>query len=268
MGRALVDEILAMGGVQALLVIVLLNFLCVTGCDEFGYKIQNLGSLPQWPSRRMPLWTWQDCIQSLTEILLEENQQWCGQLGKTYLCVNFVYKVRWCARQVQTEFSVGVVLNRNCVIPMYTGQTMWNLPKEQEEIWQTFSHAASDTSVWYMEESWHWSNWAATKLVIATALHIAAGNNIEEVSFDQTRMRSHLVQCFEMKVLSPFPQTKKQVKRSMLANILIPVYCHCGRPDSLDEMIQCDACDEWFHFQCAHIKRAPDSDWFCSTCTK
>ena len=27
--------------------------------------------------------------------------------------------------------------------------------------------------------------------VIATALHIAAGNNIEEVSFDQTRMRSH-----------------------------------------------------------------------------
>ena len=28
-------------------------------------------------------------------------------------------------------------------------------------------------------------------------------------------------------------------------------------PDSLDEMIQCDACDEWFHFQCAH-KRAPN----------
>ena len=63
--------------------------------------------------------------------------------------------------------------------------------------------------------------------VIATALHIAAGNNIEEVSFDQTKMRSHLVQCFEMKALSPFPQTKKKVKRSTLTNILIPVYCHC-----------------------------------------
>ena len=34
-GRALVDEILAKGGIQALLIIVLLNFLCVTGCDEF-----------------------------------------------------------------------------------------------------------------------------------------------------------------------------------------------------------------------------------------
>ena len=103
--------------------------------------------------------------------------------------------------------------------------------------------------------------------VIATALHIAAGNDIEEVSIDQTKMRSHLVKCFQMKVLSPFPQTKKKVERSMLANILIPVYCHCGRPDSLDEMIQCDGVDTWFHFQCAHIKRA-DSDWFCSTCAK
>ena len=44
----------------------------------------------------------------------------------------------------------------------------------------------------------------------------------------------------------------------MLANILIPVYCHCGRPDSPYEMIQCDACDVYFHFQCAHIKRALD----------
>ena len=101
--------------------------------------------------------------------------------------------------------------------------------------------------------------------VIATALHISAGN---EVSFDQTKMQSHLVQCFEMKTLSPFPQTKKKVKRSMLANILIAVYCHCGRPDSLDEMIQYDGCDAWFDLRCAHIKRAPDSDRFCSNCTK
>ena len=47
--------------------------------------------------------------------------------------------------------------------------------------------------------------------VIATALHIGAGNNIEEVSFDQTKMRSHFVQCFEKKTPSPFPQTKKEI---------------------------------------------------------
>ena len=113
------------------------------------------------------------------------------------------------------------------------------------------------------------SNSVRNVFIIPTALHIASGNNIEEVSFDlQTKMRSHLMQCFEKKTLSPFPQTRKKVKRSLLANILIPVYCQYGRPHSLNEMIQCDGCDAWFHFQCAHIKRAPDSNWFCSNCTK
>ena len=70
------------------------------------------------------------------------------------------------------------------------------------------------------------------------------------------------MQCFEKKVLSPFPSLRKQkVARNKLSNIVIPVYCHCGRPDSLDEMIQCDA---WFHFECVRIQIAPDDDWFCS----
>ena len=96
---------------------------------------------------------------------------------------------------------------------------------------------------------------------IATAFHIAAGNNIEDVVFDQTKMWSYLVQCFEKKVLSPFPSLRKrQVVRNKLSNIVIPVYCHCSRPDSLDEMIQCDACDAWFHFECVRIQIAPDDD--------
>ena len=99
---------------------------------------------------------------------------------------------------------------------------------------------------------------------IATAFHIAAGIKIEDVVFDQTMMRSHLLQCFKKKVLSPFPSLRKQqVARNKLLNIVIPVYCHCGRPDSLDEMIQCDACDAWFHFECVRIQIAPD-DWSCS----
>jgi len=36
------------------------------------------------------------------------------------------------------------------------------------------------------------------------------------------------------------------------------------KPESADT--DADACDAWFHFQCVHIKRAPDSDWFFSTC--
>ena len=54
-------------------------------------------------------------------------------------------------------------------------------------------------------------------------------------------------------------QTKYAYKHSH--SCILPLY---SRPDSLGEMIQCDACDAWFHFQCAHVKKAPDSDWFCS----
>ena len=73
------------------------------------------------------------------------------------------------------------------------------------------------------------------------------------------------MQCFEKKVLSPFPSLRKQkVARNKLSNIVIPVYCHFGRPDSLDEMmIQCDA---WFHFECVCIQIAHDDVWFCSNC--
>ena len=40
--------------------------------------------------------------------------------------------------------------------------------------------------------------------VIANAFHLASGNDLEHVAFDQTKMRSHLMECFEKKVLSPF----------------------------------------------------------------
>lgn len=103
---------------------------------------------------------------------------------------------------------------------------------------------------------------------IAFAYHIAAGQgNVSTLAFDQAKMRMHLVECLTKKALSPFPQTRQAaVKKSKLANIVIPVYCSCRRPDSLDEMIQCDKCDAWLHFQCAGVQQAPDDCWYCSSC--
>ena len=135
--------------------------------------------------------------------------------------------------------------------------------------------AATTPTVWINNVTW--KQWppgifiasaaaAGWMWLFACAVHIAAGHNIEEAIFDQANMRSHLIECLQQKLLSPSPQTKKKVKQSIHSNIVIPVYCHCGKPDSLDEMIQCDACDVWFHFMCAHIDTAPDSDWFCCNC--
>lgn len=83
---------------------------------------------------------------------------------------------------------------------------------------------------------------------------------------DERKMRAHLSQCFEHKQLSAFPTTKA-APRPKLRHITIPVYCPCLRPDSFDQMIQCDRCDVWHHYKCVNIKEAPRGDWFCPACS-
>ncbi len=104
---------------------------------------------------------------------------------------------------------------------------------------------------------------------IAAAYHAAKGNNIETITLNENKMRSHLIRCFEKQKLTAFPKGKQtgEVRRPKWQYIAIPVYCPCQRPDSLDQMIQCDKCKTWNHFQCAKIKEAPLGDWFCTMCT-
>ena len=53
----------------------------------------------------------------------------------------------------------------------------------------------------------------------AFAFHAAKGDNLTELHFDQSRMRSHLIQCFEKQKLEGFPLLTckpHQVKRAKL----------------------------------------------------
>ncbi len=80
-------------------------------------------------------------------------------------------------------------------------------------------------------------------------------------------MRAHLVKCFDREKLSAFPREKGvDVRRADFQFISVVVYCPCKRPDSFDEMIQCDRCDAWYHFKCANIKEDPLCDWFRLLC--
>ena len=103
---------------------------------------------------------------------------------------------------------------------------------------------------------------------IALAYHMAAGDNIEQLSLDQSKLRVHLVRCFERKRLSRFPKTKDGVQRSDIRNICIVSYCKCRRPDSWNDMLQCDGCESWFHLKCARLRRAPIGYWYCIDCRK
>ena len=49
--------------------------------------------------------------------------------------------------------------------------------------------------------------------------------------------------------------------------IFVHLYCTCLQPEWINtKMIQCDLCQEWFHFKCIGICIAPDS-WLC-TCVQ
>ncbi|CAB4041217.1 Chromatin modification-related YNG2 [Paramuricea clavata] len=48
--------------------------------------------------------------------------------------------------------------------------------------------------------------------------------------------------------------------------------CHCGRPNSVEEMIGCDGDDceiKWYHFSCAGLtaETVPDGQWLCPMCS-
>ncbi|KAL5475518.1 hypothetical protein EMCRGX_G025345 [Ephydatia muelleri] len=67
--------------------------------------------------------------------------------------------------------------------------------------------------------------------VIAFALHAALGHCIEEIDFDQTTMRNHLVKCFTARKFTP--STTKKVKRACSTRIInIDVFCTCQMPAS------------------------------------
>ena len=46
-------------------------------------------------------------------------------------------------------------------------------------------------------------------------------------------------------------------------------YCICDTEYSSDgeEMVGCDACDNWFHLSCYKLKTVPkNSTWYCREC--
>ena len=102
---------------------------------------------------------------------------------------------------------------------------------------------------------------------IAFAYHAALGSYLSTLNLDNTKMRKHLIDCFDKEELSPFPTIcdNQSLEKCNMKNIFIPLYCTCGLPESYDDMIQCDSCDQWYHFKCMNIKISPEY-WKCSKC--
>ena len=74
---------------------------------------------------------------------------------------------------------------------------------------------------------------------IAAGYHAASGDDLGSLTFDECKLRQHLVNCFETEELAPFPLAPPEmtVRRAEQKHVLIEVNCKCGRPDSFQDMV-------------------------------
>ena len=107
---------------------------------------------------------------------------------------------------------------------------------------------------------------------IAYAYHAALGEDLLGVTFDQSKMRDHLIACLIQKCLKLFPPAleRRGIKRNKMRIFHIHLICICKLPESSDSnVIQCDQCSQWYHFRCVNIEqKCIPNTWLCSNCYK
>ncbi len=104
---------------------------------------------------------------------------------------------------------------------------------------------------------------------IAFAYHAAVGDHLDKMTFDQSKLRSHLVACLEKEQFSKFPTLPHRGKRACKRRIsIVPLNCNCRLPDTFDNVVGCDNCQKWYHYKCVGFSSsAYSANWFCKDCT-
>ena len=107
---------------------------------------------------------------------------------------------------------------------------------------------------------------------IAFALmEVCLGSNVETVSFKQSKMRSHLIDCLNKGLMSPFPKkhpNKECLPRPTSMVHTVKVYCYCKMPEQYDvKMISCDSYNRWYHYSCVNLQLSQSPRyWECPSC--
>ena len=99
---------------------------------------------------------------------------------------------------------------------------------------------------------------------------LANGDDLCTMQFEQKKMRQHLAECFQNQKFQPFPHSvsPKRIMGKYFPGKVIEVYCDCELPESYDDMIACDNCDNWYHQSCVGIQSEPtDDEWICNECS-
>ena len=104
---------------------------------------------------------------------------------------------------------------------------------------------------------------------IAFAVHAALGESVDRLSFDQSKMRNHLIKCFTKKKMLPFPTLQKRCSRNNFfpGREMNYIVCALCQKDMVD-MIECDNCRKWLHLKCMNLtQHHHEIDvWHCQNC--
>ena len=99
---------------------------------------------------------------------------------------------------------------------------------------------------------------------IAFATDLAYGEDPVKISYQQCAMREHFAKCLQNEKMVQFPRSKHSPHTSIRRVATIPVYCTCQMPESLDNMVECETCYQWFHYCCVGITGERDTvSWSC-----
>ena len=112
---------------------------------------------------------------------------------------------------------------------------------------------------------------------VAFATSLAFRKDPTKITFDDKKLRSHLLQCIKAKKMSPFPQRsgKQNVLRNKPKLCEVELFCCCRMPYEEDrgadfDMAECSRCKEWYHRICENIpSKVFDNKrmkWRCSDC--
>lgn len=116
------------------------------------------------------------------------------------------------------------------------------------------------------------SNHSCGLFSIAMAVDLCIGQDPCLSSYDESSMRSHLEACFCQAKITQFPQKPRSVRRRILDEMQINLYCVCRYPEvtsRFGDMICCDSCEEWYHEYCLQIPNLAalkKSIWICPRC--
>ena len=104
---------------------------------------------------------------------------------------------------------------------------------------------------------------------IAFATDLCHSLNPVAVTYDQNKMRPHLLRCLENQRLEPFPRKEERGIFNQRAIKTISLYCSCRLPERFDtNMIECENCFQWFHHKCVGISSSKVRTWLCSICSQ